>query len=65
MKEELKKLLEKLSPSEFSKVKQIYAMMNGIKGETVEEFVSNVPDKTVQGIINLCLCNKQLGNDTK
>ena len=61
MKDELKTLLGKLSPSDFSKVKQLYAMTNKIKGNTIDEFVNNLPnDKMVQGVINLC--NKQLGN---
>lgn len=59
MKEQLKTLLSKLSPSDFNKVKQLYKMTNKIQGDTIEEFVQNVPDKTVQGVINLC--NKQLG----
>lgn len=58
MKEELLKLLGQLSDSDFAKVKQLYAMQ-GIKGNTREEFVENTPDKVVQGVINLC--NKQLG----
>jgi hypothetical protein len=34
-------------------------MTNGIKGDTVDEFVNNVPnDKTTEGIIKLC--KKQL-----
>lgn len=58
MKDILKIKLNSLSDSDFSKVKQLYAM-SGIRGNTIDEFVNNVPDKTVQGIINLC--NKQLG----
>jgi len=59
MKEQLKTLLNRLSPSDFSKVKQLYKMTNKITGDTIDEFVANTPDNTVQGIINLC--NKQLG----
>lgn len=58
MREELLKLLGQLSESDFGKVKQLYAMQ-GIKGDTREQFVENTPDKVVQGVINLC--NKQLG----
>jgi hypothetical protein len=59
MKTELTKLLNQLSPADFSKVKQLYKMTNGIKGDTVDEFVNNVPnDKTTEGIIKLC--KKQL-----
>lgn len=59
MKKELKEWLGKLSPSDFGKVKQLYKMTNKIKGETVEEFAENTPDKVVPGIINMC--KKQLG----
>lgn len=59
MKEQLKNLLKELSPADFSKVKQLYAMTNKIKGNTIDEFVGNTPDNVVQGVINLC--NKQLG----
>lgn len=60
MKEQLKEALKKLSPSDFGKIKQLYAMTNRIKGDTIDEFVDNVPDdKTAQGIINTV--NKQLG----
>lgn len=59
MKEELLELLNSLSESEFAKVKQLYAMQ-GLKGNTREEFVNNISsDKLTQGIINLC--KKQLG----
>lgn len=55
MKEQLKQMLTRISPSDFSKIKQLYLMTNKIKGNTIDEFVANVPDdKTVQGIINLC-----------
>ena len=59
MKDTLKALLNELTPSDFVKVTSLYRSINGIKGDTVDEFVSNVPDRTVKGIINLC--NKQLG----
>lgn len=58
-KEELKKLLNELSPKEFGQVKQLYSMTNRIKGDTIDEFVTNCPDNVVQGVINLC--NKQMG----
>lgn len=59
MKEELTNLLNELSDSDFAKVKQLYAMQ-GIKGDTREQFVANVSsDRLSQGIINLC--KKQLG----
>lgn len=59
MKEQLKALLNELSDSDFGKIKQLYAMQ-GLKGNTREEFVENISnDRLTQGIINLC--NKQLG----
>lgn len=58
MKEELRNKLNSLTNNDFEKVKQLYSMQ-GIKGNTIEEFVNNTPDRVVQGIINLC--NKQLG----
>ena len=58
MKEELKFLLEELTPSDFEKVKQLYKITNGIKGNTVMEFLDNVPESMFSGIIKLC--NKQL-----
>jgi hypothetical protein len=61
MKAELTAQLNRLSPTQFGKVKQIYLMTNKIKGSTVEEFVSNVPtDKMAEGIINLV--KKELGD---
>ena len=35
MKEQLKTLIGKLSASDFGKLKQLYRMTNGIKGETI------------------------------
>ena len=58
-KEEVTKLLGELSPTDFGKVKQLYKMTNRIEGNTIEEFVNNLSEKTMQGVINLC--NKQLG----
>lgn len=58
MKEELKGLLKELSTSDFEKVKLLYKMTNGIKGNSIDEFVNNVPDKTVPGVIKLC--NEQM-----
>ena len=59
MKNELKTLLGELSPSDFGKLKQLYKMTNRIGGDTIDEFVANVPDNVVQGVINTC--RKQLG----
>ena len=58
MKEELRNLLNELSPSDFHKIKQIYSMTNGIKGNTIDEFVEACPDRVVPGVINAC--KKQL-----
>lgn len=57
MREQLLEKLNQLSDADFIKVKKLYAL-NGIKGNTRKEFVDNTPDKTVQGMINLC--NMQL-----
>lgn len=54
MRKELIELLGQLSESDFKKVKHLYNMTNDIKGDSIEEFVDNVPDKTVPGVINLC-----------
>jgi len=59
MKDQLKTLLGQLSTSDFGKIKQLYKMTNRISGDTIDEFVANVPDNVVQGVINAC--NKQLG----
>lgn len=59
MKLELIEKLNKLSNSDFQKIKQLYGMTNKIKGDTIEEFVKNTPDNVVPGIIKLC--DKQIG----
>lgn len=61
MKAELTTQLNRLSPTQFGKVKQLYLMTNKIGGSTVEEFVNNVPtDRVAEGIIKLV--KKELGD---
>jgi hypothetical protein len=60
MREQLRQLLSELSASDFSKVVKLYWVTRGIKGDTIDEFLNNIPDdKTVEGVTRLC--NKQLG----
>lgn len=57
---ELLSKLNLLSESQFSKVKQIYAMTNKISATTREDFAVKAVDKSItQGVINLI--NKELG----